>query len=84
MAGFEIYDEEGEEIHLKVKSTNKLIKVRRDLFTRYITPDSSVENNNKLNKGDLNYNIKVKSVSTGLKEFLTDKKLSSKEIKEGK
>ncbi|CAI2383959.1 unnamed protein product [Moneuplotes crassus] len=41
VAGFEIYSDEGEEVHLKVKSTNKVIKVRRDLFTKYSTPDSS-------------------------------------------
>lgn len=83
VAGFEIYDEEGEEIYLKVKSTNKIIKVRRDLFTKYITPNSSMDKE-KPNKPDLDYNINVKSASMGLKEINPPKKICFKEKTEGK
>lgn len=85
MAGFEIYSEEGEEVHLKVKSTNKLIKVRRDLFMKYVTPESSViEEEDIEDMEDEQYNIMVKTASAGLKEITNARrKASSKEIKGG-
>lgn len=85
VAGFEIYSDEGEEVHLKVKSTNKIIKVRRDLFTKYSTPESSriEEEENE----DDDYSIMIKTESAGIKEIAANKlphKHSSREIKGGK
>lgn len=86
VAGFEIYNEEGEEIHLKVKSTNKIIKVCRSLFKQKANCSHSNISigDEKGGEQDADYNIMINTAHPEVKGNVGSRNSNASVNKEGK